>query len=778
MNTMKTKTLVVAATLCVAHVLHSAQSANVKDFGAVGDGVHDDTLAIQKAADALLPGGVVGRRDMWPMCGRIKNSRQDGPNGELLFPAGVYRVTGPVELRHSVYVRGEKGAVVRNETLDQNTFFFRDAYRCKIEGLAFEGGFNQTYFWTRTLESANIVVRNCTFRNAAGTAVFTESYREDPSLVTEGVPTDKLKVTHAARYRWRRGEDGRCILEERDLSVLRPYNNSTLFTVEDCRFEGNARSFCGSTDGIVVRDSDFCGAADSTNAQIRAGGEVQIVRCRISAGPAARAAVEAPGSAVSLTDCSFSLKGATPAVAVVNKPLRGLRALQLTLSGCEVGGGDGPVIRFAEGCLVSLMGVYDLRAVGASGVRKVFSFEKAPTAAELEELVAGARGRPKLPVLESISFATSGVGGEAFDLSLPETLEACRAEIPAGVLRRRQFHPTRCEFPEAEFADGSIGSEMLNDEKNPDDTAKLRALLAKAAGAGGGTVVLPPRWIKLTETVVLPDNVKVTCRGRAVVSQMNDAGPIFRVEEGSRAMVENVEFRWGANALECAGRRGFAQLRNCYYYDQLREAVHAEAGAGGGFRVEVVGGVANTPYLYRGNASPAVFDGVWYSMRTNHKREEWVESVSGIVNLPGGVMEMYDVLGVPLVFEWYNKSMQPLPGNPDKGRFHAKWIDNYGTLRTFSYRFGGEWGGITPIYHFGAGASTYVDGCCSSTRNGRLKAGHAQVLADVAEPDATIANHVTFNFSDRPAAYAAKFDEEGKPKPVKAKVVNCFPFRR
>ena len=36
----------------------------------------------------------------------------------------------------------------------------------------------------------------------------------------------------------------------------------------------------------------------------------------------------------------------------------------------------------------------------------------------------------------------------------------------------------------------------------------------------------------------------------------------------------------------------------------------------------------------------------------------------------------------------------------------------------------------------------------------------------------------TFNFSDRPAAYAAKFDEEGKPKPVKAKIVNCFPFRR
>ena len=82
------------------------------------------------------------------------------------------------------------------------------------------------------------------------------------------------------------------------------------------------------------------------------------------------------------------------------------------------------------------------------------------------------------------------------------------------------------------------------------------------------------------------------------------------------------------------------------------------------------------------------------------------------------------------------------------------------------------------MYHHGAAASTYIDGEHASTRNTRLKASYAQVLSDVDDPDVTIANLVTFNFGDRPAAYAAKFDEEGKPKPVKAKVVNCFPFRR
>ena len=49
---------------------------SVVDFGALGDGIHDDTTSIQTAIDATV-------------------------QGALLFPAGRYRITQPLYIRSS-----------------------------------------------------------------------------------------------------------------------------------------------------------------------------------------------------------------------------------------------------------------------------------------------------------------------------------------------------------------------------------------------------------------------------------------------------------------------------------------------------------------------------------------------------------------------------------------------------------------------------------------------------------------------------------------------------
>ncbi len=66
-------------------------AANVRDFGAVGDGTHDDTAAIQSALDCLPAGG------------------------RLIFPAGTY-LTLPLRLRSHTTVELKKDAVLLGST--------------------------------------------------------------------------------------------------------------------------------------------------------------------------------------------------------------------------------------------------------------------------------------------------------------------------------------------------------------------------------------------------------------------------------------------------------------------------------------------------------------------------------------------------------------------------------------------------------------------------------------------------------------------------------------
>src|SRR6516162_4106364 len=60
--------------------------ADVRKFGAIGDGIADDTAAINKAIDAVSTSGAV------------------------LFPTGTYLITSMLKIRKSVVLRGEGAA--------------------------------------------------------------------------------------------------------------------------------------------------------------------------------------------------------------------------------------------------------------------------------------------------------------------------------------------------------------------------------------------------------------------------------------------------------------------------------------------------------------------------------------------------------------------------------------------------------------------------------------------------------------------------------------------
>ena len=104
--------------------------------------------------------------------------------------------------------------------------------------------------------------------------------------------------------------------------------------------------------------------------------------------------------------------------------------------------------------------------------------------------------------------------------------------------------------------------------------------------------------------------------------------------------------------------------------------------------------------------------------------------MAAIVNR--GELQIMDLLGVQTVFSRYPKrSMR----DPSRKPVAFRWVDNYGAYLSRGMRYGGEWGGLTPVYHYG-GAHTRIEGghmayTTTSTYTTPL-------LADSPEPDAAL----------------------------------------
>ena len=81
---------------------------NVRDWGAVGDGKHDDTDAIQAAIDACVFPVTVKYRGRWFGLPDVPPKPGHGYGGGVFIPSGFYRTTRPIVLRPNVTVVGDE----------------------------------------------------------------------------------------------------------------------------------------------------------------------------------------------------------------------------------------------------------------------------------------------------------------------------------------------------------------------------------------------------------------------------------------------------------------------------------------------------------------------------------------------------------------------------------------------------------------------------------------------------------------------------------------------
>ena len=138
------KSSIVAAINNIASILPSLPFATPKDYGAVGDGVTDDTAAIQNCIDE---------------------------NNYVLFTDGTYKCT-EIQLHSNMYIIGVNAIIKGAYAITTRVFSGNNISDVIIEGLKFEGtGYNNALaailncFTLHFVHTHNITIRNCELYN-------------------------------------------------------------------------------------------------------------------------------------------------------------------------------------------------------------------------------------------------------------------------------------------------------------------------------------------------------------------------------------------------------------------------------------------------------------------------------------------------------------------------------------------------------------------------------------------------------------------------------------
>lgn len=140
----------------LGEILRLTPFTSVKDYGAKGDGENDDSYAIQDALDAV---GATG--------------------GNILFPTGTYLIENSIHFYSNQAIIFEAGAVLKQGAAIDNLMRtycnnsitgYNGTHDCIIFGATFDGGsFTTNNTLLGTAHAKNIVIANCTFKNAYGT---------------------------------------------------------------------------------------------------------------------------------------------------------------------------------------------------------------------------------------------------------------------------------------------------------------------------------------------------------------------------------------------------------------------------------------------------------------------------------------------------------------------------------------------------------------------------------------------------------------------------------
>ena len=693
------------AALLSADTSGSNSVINVRDFGAKGDGVSDDTSAVRSAvAEAVRQNDSMLAR-LGSRCTNVGVG--DGPLSAVVFPKGAYRLTDTILIRRSVVLRGEEGAEILMDNAAKDIIYFHNAFRCRVSGLIFSGGAVQLRFWTANNDSANLTVRECGFKGSSRSAVECLSY----SYVTNG-----HKKTLAPYLEVK----GSPVVNPQYDGNRRNFPNSTLLTVEECVFDDCRRVLDWRGDGGVMRNCKIVSSAQSQGGLLKVGTRFRAYGIDVTVQRDRRltqSVFEIENCLLDITRSTFRTTDGSGVCTVRSRAKPGYAPTYINLEDVMVESGfaedDSPIVleKGTSPNIIRVAGLVEKGILHASPIYYIGGYD--------EKALAEARYFKSIPVERTYSTEIIGVS------------------------------PVRPSPPSAPKRGGHETVLLAEDfgvdtDIRTDDTEALKRLFAVAAGAQNVKIVFPGTWINLSETVDVPANVILTSAGTAGFRIDSEAKDIFRVPAFTDVRFSNLMFAGGRHSIVMNARRrgigerllgggkAYVSFTDCFFYDAASYAVVAISGDGtedrrNDFDIVMDGGVAFTAKVYQGNGS------AWDDRRWVEILPEANGHLSGAVAWENrGSLIMRDMLGVPMsVCGMVTMDKVPVFKEVPTGDF--RWVDNHGDFISLYSRYGGEFGGQTPVYNYGSG-SVLMEGGFAWFEN--RMAHQYPVLAD--RPDARL----------------------------------------
>lgn len=668
---------------------------NVRDFGAKGDGVTDDTAAIQAALNEAV------RFETFFGAGAAPEMNWGGHGGhggyaEVFFPAGTYRISNTLVFeKRKIMLTGEAGSVIEQTDPEKDIFYFDRIFRATIRNLTWRGGQRQLYFFTNNNDMTMLDIRDCRFEKSGKFAVSVENWAIDGN------------ITAPYLVSWNNGTP---TLTPQDLSQAQWWWNSTELLIRNCAFVDCHEVLEAGCDLTLLTDSTVEMGENAAEAAFRVHGNVNFERVRAYwrtpnqpgrvwiAHGLFRGIDQGNGGHFYGRNLDFDNAGEEGIVFLKTNTRPGyvstfIRLLDSTVK-CA-GNEFGSIIRFDPKAQSNILTVTGVEERSGKPVRAV-SYAEVPSAEVLENEI---RYQPWKSMPANAFFKMKITGNSpSVDPSLPAALEPFRvAPIPASIYEE-------VSVAEADPAIWPLWDEYphVNKVEIPDTRNAGESIQAVLDQARPGTrIVLPGTQLMLNQTLRVPPDVAVTGEGMALlVMKEGGTDPLLVVTGPGRNFFADLALAGGRDGVVLASGNAVAAFENCGFFNQTGYGVVAP-------EMDAVRIAASVFYTGGGLASAArhaELYGNWECNTPQMDQKAFFEN-------HGTLLAAFNLFVPILPRTEIGDGRKIKPEYADiAGGNQVRWFDNYGKLHSRNSRLGGEFMGMTPVYQRSSSGSILLEG--------------------------------------------------------------------